>query len=79
MNKSILCAIAELAPKDNPELKALPVGNIEVGSTVLVIWLEQEARFLVKALCADDTVDLREIKTGGCINVDLCDVRAAPH
>lgn len=75
MNRTILEALAELAPQDNPELKALPITKVAVGDTVLVIWLEGEARFLVKDVCADDTVDLKEQVSGGCINVSLCDVR----
>lgn len=70
-----LLAIAELAPKDDPELKALPVGNIQVGSTVVVIWLPK-AKFVVKKIYPEEqTADLEQLETGGAINADLCDLR----
>lgn len=77
LNRNLLNALAELAPKNNPELEALPVGNIAVGSTVVVIWMKPEYRFIIKNICADDTADLKCVGSNASINVSLCDLREA--
>lgn len=75
MKRSILDALGRHAPKEDPVLKALPMGNIAVGSMVVVTWLGETSNFRINAVYPNETADLEEITTGARINTSICDLR----
>lgn len=72
-----LKAIADLCPKNIPEIENLPVVNLQVGDQCLLVWSNDKEFWRIKSFCANDGVDIVCDKFDAHMEVPKSELRLA--
>ncbi|ESK40279.1 hypothetical protein P256_00043 [Acinetobacter nectaris CIP 110549] len=74
---NLLTTLADLVPKNVPEIEVLPITNFKVGDEVLIIWVAEKEVWTVLALCSDGYVDIRCKTSKAAMSIPLEQLRLA--